>query len=93
MTAHASESPLGIVPALDLTSIDELKRVVESTSDVDGIVEYKLGMHAVLHIGLFHAIRTIRAITDTPIIYDHQKAGADMPDSAKDSSRSAHVPI
>ena len=83
MIEHCDEPALGIVPALDLTSIDALKRVVEATCEVDGIVEYKLGAHAVLHIGLFQAVRTIRAITTLPIIYDHQKAGADMPDGAK----------
>ena len=74
---------LGIVPALDLQTVAELERVVEATCEVEGIVEYKLGMHAVLHIGLFQAVAAIRAITDIPVIYDHQKAGADMPDSAK----------
>ena len=42
---------LGIVPALDLDTIDELKRVVEATCAVPGVVEYKLGLSAVLHVG------------------------------------------
>ena len=83
MTHTTSSSPLGIVPALDLQTVDALERVVEATCQVEGIVEYKLGAHAVLHIGLFQAVAAIRAITDIPVIYDHQKAGADMPDSAR----------
>ena len=47
---------LGLVPALDLETLDDLKRVVDATSDIDEVVEYKLGMHAVLHIGLFYAV-------------------------------------
>jgi len=74
---------LGIVPALDLDTIDELKQVVEATCGVPGVVEYKLGLSAVLHVGLFAAVRAIREISDLPILYDHQKAGPDMPASAK----------
>ena len=74
---------LGIVPALDLDTVDELKRVVEATCTVPGVVEYKLGLSAVLHVGLFDAVRAIRNISDLPILYDHQKAGPDMPASAK----------
>ena len=72
---------LGLVPALDLETLDDLKRVVDATCDIDEVIEYKLGMHAVLHIGLFNAVKAIREFTDKPVIYDHQKAGADMPDS------------
>ena len=73
---------LGLVPALDLETLDDLKRVVDATCDIDEVIEYKLGMHAVLHIGLFNAVKAIREFTEKPVIYDHQKAGADMPDSA-----------
>ena len=77
------DSPrVGLTPALDLETLDDLKRIVAETSTLDGVIEYKLGMHAVLHIGLFAAVKAIRKITDKPLIYDHQKAGADMPDSA-----------
>jgi orotidine-5'-phosphate decarboxylase len=77
-----AEPPVGIVPALDLQTVDELRRVVRETCQVEGIVEYKLGLQAVLHIGLFQAVDAVRELTDLPIVYDHQKAGADMPDSA-----------
>ena len=86
MVEHAgrtSPQALGIVPALDLLTVGDLQRVVSATCEVEGIVAYKLGLQAVLHIGLFEAVATVRALTDLPIIYDHQKAGADMPDSAE----------
>ena len=79
----STERRLGIAPALDLETVEGLERVVEATCEIEGIAEYKLGLHAVLHIGLFEAVAAIRAITDKPIIYDHQKAGVDMPDSAR----------
>lgn len=74
---------LGVVPALDLDTLDDLRRVVEATCAVPGVIEYKLGLTTVLHVGLFESVKAIREITDLPILYDHQKAGADMPDSAK----------
>lgn len=80
--ADATAEPLGVVPALDLLTVDDLRRVVEATSEVDGIVAYKLGLQAVLHVGLFDAVAAVRELTALPLIYDHQKAGADMPDSA-----------
>lgn len=82
MVAPVSPAPLGIVPALDLLTLDDLRRVVEATTGVDGIVAYKVGLQAVLHVGLFRTVAAIRELTDLPLIYDHQKAGADMPDSA-----------
>jgi orotidine-5'-phosphate decarboxylase len=73
----------GIIPALDLESVDEIRRVVEETCEVEGVVGYKLGIAGALRLGLANAVRTIREITDLPILYDHQKAGLDIPDMAK----------
>lgn len=73
---------MGLVPALDLDSTDRLLRVVEQTSRVEGVAGYKLGLTGSLKQGLGPAITSIRRITDLPVIYDHQKAGPDMPDMA-----------
>lgn len=73
----------GIVPALDVDSIDDLRRLVEATGDVEGIVAYKLGMSGVLRLGLPGAVRAIRELSDLPVVYDHQKAGPDVPDMAE----------
>jgi orotidine-5'-phosphate decarboxylase len=72
----------GIVPALDAETLDEIKRVVAATTRIEGVVAYKLGLTAVLRIGLAQAVRALRSVTDLPIIYDHQKAGPDVPDMA-----------
>jgi orotidine-5'-phosphate decarboxylase len=72
----------GVIPALDVESIDELQRLVEMTHDVEGIVGYKLGVVGALRLGLRGAVKAIRDITDLAIIYDHQKAGPDIPDMA-----------
>jgi orotidine-5'-phosphate decarboxylase len=76
-------SQYGIIPALDLESVDDIRRVVEETCEVEGVVGYKLGIAGALRLGLANAVATIREITDLPILYDHQKAGLDIPDMAK----------
>jgi len=73
---------VGIVVALDADSVDESRRVVERTTDVEGLAGYKVGLTSVLRLGLAEAIRQLRAVTSLPLVYDHQKAGADVPDMA-----------
>ncbi len=72
----------GILLALDMESLDEMRRGVEATTRVDGIVGYKVGLTATLRLGLGGAVRHLRAVTDLPLVYDHQKAGPDVPDMA-----------
>ena len=72
----------GIVVALDGERVDESLRVVEATTDVPGVVGYKLGLTVVLRLGLAAAVAKLRVATKLPIIYDHQKAGPDVPDMA-----------
>lgn len=49
---------------------------------VEGIVGYKVGLTATLRLGLGGAVARLRSVTDLPLIYDHQKAGPDVPDMA-----------
>jgi len=72
----------GIVPALDIESMDAAKSLIEATTDVDGVVAYKLGLTLTLSAGLKAAVADLREVTDLPILYDHQKAGPDVPDMA-----------
>lgn len=73
----------GVIPALDVDSVDALRRLVEATTDIDGIVAYKLGIAGALRLGLPAAVQALREISHLPIIYDHQKAGPDIPDMAR----------
>ncbi len=47
-----------------------------------GVAGYKLGLTSVLRFGLTESVRRLRDLTDLPIVYDHQKAGPEMPDMA-----------
>ena len=72
----------GVLIALDMESLDQMRRVVEQTTGIDGVVGYKVGLTATLRLGLPGAVSRLRPVTDLPLIYDHQKAGPDVPDMA-----------
>lgn len=81
----------GILPALDMDSLDAMARVVEQTTRIEGVVGYKLGLTATLRLGLEGAVKLLRAVTDLPLIYDHQKAGPDVPDMAAKFAATCHA--
>jgi len=66
-----------IIPACDVP-LNRLEDIVESTHDLDIIGGYKIGI-SYLAVGILSAVNIIRRHTDKPIIYDHQKAGTDIP--------------
>ncbi|MBL8386082.1 MAG: orotidine 5'-phosphate decarboxylase [Burkholderiales bacterium] len=72
----------GVIVALDADGVDACKRTIDLTAAVDGVVGYKLGMTMVLRLGLAESVRQLRAHTDLPLLYDHQKAGPDVFDMA-----------
>ena len=72
----------GVIVALDAQTVDACKRTIDLTTGVEGLVGYKLGMTMALSLGLAEAVRQLRAHTDLPLLYDHQKAGPDVFDMA-----------
>jgi orotidine-5'-phosphate decarboxylase len=81
----------GILPALDMDSLDAMSRVVEQTTRIEGVIGYKVGLTATLRLGLEGAVKLLRAVTDLPLIYDHQKAGPDVPDMAAKFAATCHA--
>jgi len=69
-----------IIPACDVETLEELKKLVKETHDVKGIGGYKIGFVLALNYSLPIIVKTIRKFTKLPIIYDHQKAGTDIPE-------------
>lgn len=69
-----------IIPACDVTPA-QLEELVKATAGIEGVGAYKLGFVLGLSIGLPKAVEIIRTHSDKPIIYDHQKAGTDIPDT------------
>ena len=73
-----------ILPACDVKTIEEFRRLVEQTYEVLGIGGYKVGSVLTITYGLPGLVETVRDYTRLPVIYDHQKAMTDIPDLGKD---------
>jgi len=74
----------GIVVACDVPSLEALERVVNATGHLTEVTAFKLGFSLGLRFGLARAVETVRAATAKPVIYDHQKAGTDIPQTGRD---------
>lgn len=72
----------GIVCACDLARLDDIAPLIEAIDSVDGLVGYKLGSLLTLRYGLVEVVRQLRKMTAKALIYDHQKAGLDIPSMA-----------
>ncbi len=72
-----------VIPACDVATISELEKLVDATCGVRGIGAYKIGFGLGLRYGLPKVCEAIRDKTDLPIIYDHQKAATDIPDTGE----------
>lgn len=67
-----------VVVAADIEP-GRLSELVKATCLVEGIGGYKVGLRLALGEGLSRIVGTVREHTHLPIIYDHQKAGNDIP--------------
>ena len=72
-----------VVVACDVPSLEEFESLVKETTEVDGIGGYKIGFELALGYGLGKVVETARKYTSKMIIYDHQKAATDIPDTGK----------
>jgi len=73
-----------VIPACDMRTLEQFEELVKTTADIDKIGGYKLGFNLGLRYGLPQVVRIARKYTDKPLIYDHQKAGTDIPDTGKE---------
>lgn len=80
-----------VIPACDISTEGELEKLIKETHDVPGIGGYKIGLQLTIVYGLSHLVRLIRKYTDLPIIYDHQKAGNDIPELGKHFASACHT--
>lgn len=76
-----------IIPACDVSTLEDLDKLVKATHDISGIGAYKVGFDLGLGYGLPAVVETVRKYTDLPVIYDHQKAGTDIPDTGINFAR------
>ena len=72
-----------MIPALDITDLEKIKELIKKIDDSDFVYGYKAGFSLGLTHGLPKVVESIRSVSDKPIIYDHQKAATDIPDTGK----------
>ena len=72
-----------IIPACDLDSLELFEKLVRETAPLEKIGAYKLGFELGLRFGLPRLVEIVRSKCKCakPLIYDHQKAGTDIPDT------------
>ena len=76
-----------VIPACDVETLEQFEELVRQTANVEGIGGYKVGFELGLGFGLPAVVEAVRRHTDKPVIYDHQKAGTDIPDTGKGFAR------
>jgi len=72
-----------VIPALDVTDLDRVTAIAEAVGQHPGVYGFKVGFSLGLTHGLPAVVERIRAASDKPVIYDHQKAATDIPDTGK----------
>lgn len=83
MKQQVIERSKSVIPACDVETLNQLEELVKQTTALDGIGGYKVGFELGLGFGLPVVVDLIRKYSSKPIIYDHQKAGTDIPDTGK----------
>jgi orotidine-5'-phosphate decarboxylase len=70
-----------IIPALDVTDLAVLERLLAKIGNHPFVYGFKLGFSLGLGFGIPRVVELIRKYSEKPVIYDHQKAGTDIPDT------------
>lgn len=69
----------GIILACDVSTIEDAEAMARLSVGVDQVVAFKIGFTLGLRFGLLRVTETLKKVNPLPVIYDHQKAGTDIP--------------
>lgn len=69
----------GIIFACDVSSLSDAESLARISIRVEEVVAYKIGFTLGLRYGLRRVTEALKSINPLPVIYDHQKAGTDIP--------------
>lgn len=87
MAGRLIEANRSIILAADVASGD-FEGLMEDLVDAEGLSAVKIGFEVGLGLGLRSAVEEVRLnLEDVVTIYDHQKAGNDIPDTSKNFAR------
>jgi len=80
----------GIIIAADVSTLPDLRTLAALGASVREVTAIKVGFSLALRHGLPAAVTTIKEVSDLPVIYDHQKAGTDIPQMGKPFALACH---
>ncbi|KAF1080200.1 MAG: Orotidine 5'-phosphate decarboxylase [Candidatus Rifleibacterium amylolyticum] len=72
-----------LIPALDVLELANVEHIARIVGNNEMFYGFKAGFSLGLTHGLGKVVETIRRYSDLPIIYDHQKAATDIPDTGR----------
>lgn len=74
-----------IILSLDVSTLERAITIVKETAEIESVSAYKIGFSLALRYSLPKVVEEIKLICpNKPVIYDHQKAGTDIPDTGDD---------
>jgi len=73
----------GIILAADVETLEELSELAKIAAQAPSVAAIKVGFILGLRFGLKTVVDTVREVSRLPLIYDHQKAGTDIPQMGK----------
>lgn len=73
----------GIILSADVQDLIELSKLLQICTKFNEVVAIKIGFSLALRFSLPKITETVRKFSSLPIIYDHQKAGTDIPAMGK----------
>lgn len=76
-------SDRSVIIACDV-DVGRFEDIVRQTCNFEEIGSYKIGAALALSVGLKEIVKIARRYTTKPLIYDHQKASTDIPDTAEE---------
>jgi orotidine-5'-phosphate decarboxylase len=87
---HFLKVSKGIIVAADVSTITDLKKLADLSSQVPEVAAIKVGFSLALRYGLPSVVRAVNEVCSLPVIYDHQKAATDIPAMGKPFAKVCH---
>ena len=87
---HFLRASKGIILAADVSTIADLSQLADISSQVPEVVAIKVGFSLALRKSLLSVVSAVNEVCNLPVIYDHQKAGTDIPAMGKPFVEACH---
>src|SRR5579863_4863445 len=76
-----------IAIAADVESLPDLVNLVNAAKNCSAVSAVKVGFTLALRFGLSAVVSSVKSVSPVSVIYDHQKAGTDIPQMGRPFAR------